>query len=262
MRKIALATTALAFSGAAYAADLPSKAPPMTPAMAPVEPMAPSWTGFYIGGHVGAAWLSSPTMTLSDPNVPVPAALAPLSLSGSSGAGFLGGIQGGYNWQFDSRWVVGAEGDVSWTNVKSSETVGPLLTNGGLTFLSSSLTMSENVNWLASARARLGFLAWPNTLLYATGGVAWENVNYSASVSIPAAPAATSFSKTSTGFVVGGGVEWQAMPHVLLRAECLFYGFDQNQAGSALIPGEVLPVKLGWSDSNVQVVRAGASYKF
>src|SRR5262245_45915053 len=37
----------------ASAADLPRKAPVYTPAPAPV-PF--SWTGFYIGGHVGGAW--------------------------------------------------------------------------------------------------------------------------------------------------------------------------------------------------------------
>ena len=258
MRKVVFVAAALAFTTAAYAADLPRKAP----AMAPIEPM-PSWTGFYIGGHVGAAWLSNPDMTLSDPNTPTPAALAPLSISGGgSDVRFLGGIQGGYNWQFESRWVLGAEADISWTDVETNATVGPLRTNGGLTFANSSLAMSEKVKWLASARARLGFVAWPSTLLYATGGVAWENVDYSASVSIPFSPASSSFSKTNTGFAVGGGVEWQAMPHVLLRAEYLFYGFNQNQTGSALIPGEALPVNFSWSNSNVQVARVAASYKF
>ena len=37
--------SALALAGTAFAADMPVKAPP------PVVVVAPSWTGFYIGGH-------------------------------------------------------------------------------------------------------------------------------------------------------------------------------------------------------------------
>src|SRR3974390_2120684 len=48
----ALGTIALASS--AMAADLPVKAPAPLPA-API----PTWTGFYIGGHVGALWGNS-----------------------------------------------------------------------------------------------------------------------------------------------------------------------------------------------------------
>ena len=260
MRRIAFVAAAAAFAGPVYGADLPVKAP----AMAPVEPVAPSWTGFYIGGDLGAAWRSNSNMTFSDPNTPTVIALAPHSFTGGSDARFLGGVHGGYNWQFDPRWVLGAEADASWTDAKANGAVSPLQTNGGLTFLQpSSLTMSENVRWLASVRGRLGFVAWTNTLLYATGGVAWQNVDYNGAVALPGTPtASTSFSKTNTGFVVGGGVEWQAMPHVLLRAEYLFYGFNQSSTASALLIGETVPVNFGWSSSNIQVVRAGASYKF
>ena len=54
MKKVllgAVSTIALLSAiGAASAADLPSKALPMAP---PVLPVA-SWTGFYIGGNIGA----------------------------------------------------------------------------------------------------------------------------------------------------------------------------------------------------------------
>ncbi len=260
MRKITSLAAIIALAGPAYAADLPLKAP----AMAPVEPIAPSWTGFYIGGHLGAAWPSDSGMTFNDPNTPTVIALAPHSFTSGSDARFLGGVHGGYNWQFDPRWVLGVEADVSWTDVKANATVSPLQTNGGLTFLQpSSLTMSENIRWLASVRGRLGFVAWTNTLLYATGGVAWQNVDYNGAVALPGTPtASTSFSKTNVGFVVGGGLEWQVVSHVMLRAEYLYYGFDQNQRGTAITVAEPAPLNFGWSNSNIQVVRVGASYKF
>src|SRR5579884_2708446 len=50
----ALATTALAVSGGAYAADL---APVRMPLKAPPVVARPfSWTGCYIGGHLGGGW--------------------------------------------------------------------------------------------------------------------------------------------------------------------------------------------------------------
>jgi opacity protein-like surface antigen len=43
-------------SGVAFAADMAIKGQP-----APPSPPAPSWTGFYIGGDIGGAWMSGPT---------------------------------------------------------------------------------------------------------------------------------------------------------------------------------------------------------
>lgn len=242
MRKLLLMSL-LAFTGAAHA-----------------EPIAASWTGFYLGGHLGGAWQSESNKSFSDPNIinRVPT----LAFSGSSDS-FIGGIHGGYNWQFDPSWVAGAEADISWTDLNDSTTVAPLNTLVPI-FPGSSLTMSEKANWLASVRARVGFLVWPDTLIYATGGVAWQNVDYSGVASFPSLPsvASTSFSKTNTGYVVGGGGEWAVLPHVLLRAEYLFYGFNQDQAATAGIPFQPLPYNFGWSSSDVQVARVGASYGF
>ena len=52
MRKFLLATSAaLMMAAPATAADMPVKSRPLPP---PVPVF--SWTGFYIGGHVGGAW--------------------------------------------------------------------------------------------------------------------------------------------------------------------------------------------------------------
>ncbi len=47
-------------------------------------------------------------------------------------SGVLGGVQAGYNWQFNPSWLVGIETDFDWSNVKGSassvgviETVAP-----------------------------------------------------------------------------------------------------------------------------------------
>ena len=53
MRRITLGIVAgMSIASIASAADLPRKAP----VTAPIPPPVFSWTGFYVGGHVGALW--------------------------------------------------------------------------------------------------------------------------------------------------------------------------------------------------------------
>src|SRR5262249_54451845 len=126
----------------AVAADLSRpvyKAPP--PVTVPAQVY--SWTGFYIGGHAGAGWSGD-----NDQSVAVPGAIAPVTLGGNSDAGFVGGGQLGYNWQFAPNWLVGIEGDVSWADISNS---------GAATVPGATVTMSQDLNWLASVRGRLGY---------------------------------------------------------------------------------------------------------
>src|SRR5436190_23299285 len=98
MKRIAFALLAgaalVGLSQGASAADMALKA-------APPPPPAPTWTGFYIGVHAGAAWQSTPAWTANDPNAPGDGFIpVTVPLSGSPGLGGVGGSQGGYNWQF------------------------------------------------------------------------------------------------------------------------------------------------------------------
>src|SRR6202789_1491373 len=97
MKKILLGTVALVALGApvpALAADLPARTAPYTKAPAYAQPIY-NWTGFYIGGHIGGAFAGNN------------------SLSGSDGR-FLGGVQGGADYQFGNNWVIGIEAEYSW----------------------------------------------------------------------------------------------------------------------------------------------------
>src|SRR5580693_1701569 len=96
MKKILLGTVALVALGAtapALAADLaPSPRPgPYTKAPAYVAPIY-NWTGFYIGGHIGGAFAGNDN-----------------SLGNNNGGSFLGGVQGGADYQFATNWVIGVE---------------------------------------------------------------------------------------------------------------------------------------------------------
>jgi outer membrane immunogenic protein len=119
MRKLGLAGLALLASAPAFVADMA-----VAPAPAPVA--YPSWTGFYIGVHAGAAWQNFSSGSINDPN----GANASGPVAGSSALGAVGGLQVGYNWQFAPVWVAGVEGDFSWTSLADQRAQPALGPNG------------------------------------------------------------------------------------------------------------------------------------
>ena len=117
-RLIVLAIAAMLMAtGSAFAADMPVKAPAKAPS--PVS----SWSGFYLGVHVGAGWTKGnlgasyfgPGFVL-DPTV-----------ASSTGRAALGGAQIGYNWMAAPAWLIGVEGDISKTNLDAFLSVAPTL---------------------------------------------------------------------------------------------------------------------------------------
>src|ERR1700730_9657035 len=122
MRTVVVAVIAIAaFATAAHAADLSRafyKAPP------PVMPPAFSWTGCYIGGHVGGGW-GRDTVSIPNPALTTGAAIPPgfsfPSVTGNT-SGVLGGGQVGCNYQFAPNWVIGIEGEGSGTGINGDVT--------------------------------------------------------------------------------------------------------------------------------------------
>jgi outer membrane immunogenic protein len=107
----ALITFVLAASGSAFAADIAVKAPPLAPA--PVY----SWTGWYVGGNLGASFGHATTdfngapITFTAPGLLDTFTGAGFALSDTQyPSGFIGGGQIGYNWQYSPLIVVGLEG--------------------------------------------------------------------------------------------------------------------------------------------------------
>jgi outer membrane immunogenic protein len=223
--------------------------------IAPAAADTITWTGVYVGAHVGGARQSAPDWSYFNPNN---AALFTLTQGGELGA--AGGLHGGYSWQFAPAWLIGIEGDMSWTSLsqtRSVSTIGP----------GSFATMSATDNWLASVRARFGFIAVSNTLLYVTGGAAWVSTAFNGHMTRIISPdtfvADAASIMTRPGWVVGGGVERMIDPHLTARLEYLYYNLDSNVTlAGTIVPGTFLPVTWTWSSYNVQVVQAGLSYKF
>ena len=123
MRALLLSTVAFAtLAGSAFAADLPSrKEAPVYVAPAP----AFSWTGFYIGGDIGAAWAT----TTASPTGSTENNYYGMSNPSLNTSGFMGGGYVGYNYQLNQNFVVGLEGDFQGTTNSKSSTWGYTSTN-------------------------------------------------------------------------------------------------------------------------------------
>jgi len=198
------AIVTVAFGQIASAADLPRKAPAYVP---PPLPPAFTWTGCYIGGHLGGGW--------GDKTVSVPSLLPGVSVT-SDVDGFLGGGQVGCNLQFAGNWVIGIEGEGSAADIKGDVTQ---------TIIGITGTASAKTNWIASATGRLGW-AWDRWLIYGKGGAAWAHDEYS--LSIPVFLEQATASETRTGWTVGGGVEWAFWNNWSMKAEFDYYDFGTS----------------------------------
>ena len=225
MKKFLLGTVALVALGAtapALAADLAAR-PVYTKAPAYVQPIY-NWTGFYIGGHVGGAFSGSN------------------SLEGDSR--FLGGIQGGADYQFGNNWVIGAEVQYSWTGNN----------NGGVT-LPGGVIVNSNSDQLGSVTGRLGYSFGP-TLLYAKGGYAWKD-NNNLTASLAGAPVALIGGSNNDGYTVGAGLEYMFAPNWSAKLEYQYYNFGS----STFLTGPVDIVGTRFTDSE-HTVKAGVNYRF
>jgi len=277
MKKVLLGGVALitlGFVGSAVAADMPLKAP------APV--VVNTWTGFYVGVNFGGGDFKSSTESFSqtpDPALnPFGIVFDPVNGGGVGQWGAQGGVHAGYNWQLTPSWLVGVEGDWEKTNVGLTP-VEVNLTNGGGAIppclgvapappLCHSTMMSQNLEWTASVRGRLGYV-WGSALLYGTGGAAWDSEECSGAVVGPfnTSSIATSYNTTNTGWVAGGGAEFMATANWLVRIEYLHYKFgggnSQTVACTLCAAGAFAgPGNFTWGSTTFDVIRAGLSYKF
>jgi outer membrane immunogenic protein len=194
MKRLLLGAAAWAAVAApAAAADV--SAPRYTKAPVMSAPQAVyDWTGFYIGGHVGGAF--------SGGN----------SLEGANSR-FLGGVQGGFDYQFAPNWVMGLEAQYSWLNSATA----------GLTFPGGVVVNGKN-NQLGSVTGRIGY-TWGPALVYAKGGFAWRD-NNALGVSVAGAPAPfTATGNNKDGYTVGAGLEYMFAPNWSAKAEYQYYNF-------------------------------------
>jgi opacity protein-like surface antigen len=196
----AASALAISFCTFAAAADLTRRPPP---------PLISTWDGFYVGAHLGAVGSSEDISGVStDPS------------------GVLGGLQAGYNHMLSPNWLIGIEGELSWTSASGS-----------------SLDFQSNHHWYDTLDARGGYVmgSW---LFYGKVGGAWMNADYSTPGS------ATSV--TRGGFDIGAGAEYMFAPQWSAKAEYTFLDFGRDN----------LPFSGFTVDTEVHEFKVGVNYHF
>jgi outer membrane immunogenic protein len=288
MRKFVIAATALAFTGAAHAADMPLlQAPPPAPA---------SWTGFYIGINGGGVWGTADTglqiLQRTDDAVSsyfaAGGAVSSVALTnnrnavlnaGANNINYSGGVFGGQvGYLLQQGTIVGGlEAAFDWTGGKGGANVNSVYTGGvgagGTT--GNPFNFNEHVSstWLFTVLGRVGFDlgAW---YPYVTAGLAVSDLKYSNTFTDllpPTGPggSAISINQVKPGVAAGAGLEWRWDNHWSLRGEYLFMEFSDINGLSAVCtnagncaPGT--PTSLFSHNATFQqsVARAFLSYKW
>lgn len=329
--KIALSAVALiASSIGAMAADLPSRteAPaPLPPSALPMfaAPGASDWSGFYVGGALaarrsagkdtlsGASYalpaLGAGNLATNDPSVnPRTSQTNTLGgLAGKSGGNTFGGtLFGGYNIQSGS-FVYGVEADVTYFYDQTKARAGSLGINGvyannqvaanqngdtvsGVGTLG--ITQRSRMNWDGSLRARVGVVAAPSLLVFATGGVALgrseqrtgmngsiafndDNTSLQATHNVAGA---SEKNKIRVGWTLGAGADYKLTETWTMRAEYRYTSFGKSSSsassrascvdgpietrdGCALLPAATASESTRSTDA-FHAVRVGLSYQF
>jgi outer membrane immunogenic protein len=260
MKKIVLATVLVAVgSASALAADLGARTYTKAPMMAaPVN----TWQGFYIGGNVGYGWGNGKTDVTF---LPTEAGFGAANTSlNSDPQGVIGGAQIGYNWQ-TGAFVAGLEADIQGSGIKGDAAKGVLSFPSLAALPGSLLTTREKLSWFGTARGRLGITVAPAFLLYATGGLAYGQVENSANTQFSSGadnfPA--SVSTTRVGWTVGAGGEWMFAPGWSAKFEYLYMDLGKSSAIADDVPLPDPPFQVGYRWHTQQnIARAGVNYHF
>ncbi len=216
-KTIAAATVAalMGVAGAASAADL-YKGGSMKDAPVYVPP--PTWTGFYIGAHVGGAWADIKNHDLND-----------YTYSGAgygwnnTNEGVFGGGTVGYNFQSGS-FVFGVEADFGGAGLTGNWNNGY-----AQTYAAGYLWNKTDASFYADVTGRLGYAAGP-ALFYVKGGWAYLDANMSVGGFDVLGNPWSSKTTGLDGWTIGGGVEYMFAPSWSVKAEYLYFDFGRNNS--------------------------------
>jgi outer membrane immunogenic protein len=188
---------------------------------------AVSWTGLYVGGHVGYGTSSSHWTheSISPYSAICSGCAITVPGEGFSGDDAVAGGQIGYNFQY-GQWVIGPEVSFSGTSFTDTHSISPGAYNQPAT-----TTLSSKIGDTLMVTGRLGFSINDSLLIYGKGGFA--------SADISAAGVDTTFfnysfdtDRRANGWTAGGGVEYRLSDGVSFAVEYAHLDFgDETLTG-------------------------------
>ena len=201
------------------------------------ETKGSNWTGLYAGGHI--AGVNSRTgIRDEDGTIYDSAGLTVFTTSQD----VAGGVHAGYNYQIGSA-VFGVELDYAFTNSGEARL-----------FDSTDHFKSSKINGFGSLRGRIG-LAAGQSLVYVTGGIGYVNGKVSGYDSVPDQIVTY---KNFAALVAGAGTEFKPTDNLAIRAEYLYYGFDEKSDRC----NDCSAADPAFADGTLHTLRIGASYHF
>jgi len=266
MKRFALLLASTAFVTPALAADVVYEEP-----AAPIVELAPAytWTGFYVGGQAGAAFNNESGDARYNPTTGAffPATSFTTGDNGSDDAAFIGGGHVGFDYQINSL-ILGVVADINYVDASttSSYTLGTPVT-GFDTF-----GVSQDINFLVTARGKVGFVPTERLAIYATGGLAYADTDVefvSPGILNATRGFATSVEEDNDdlGYAVGGGVDYLVTQNFSIGLEYLYTDIGETNL-DVRYTNPLLPV--GQSTFNTEsnddldfhTVWAKASFRF
>jgi outer membrane immunogenic protein len=256
--------------GTATADGIVAKAPdPYIYVPPEAVPLTYNWTGFYIGGNIGAA--TTEHKTVHD-HILNPCNFAPFSCglvafptftserfgihsTGLAGGGFIG-AQKQWSWL-----VLGAEAGYLWTDQSGtgvSGLEGGILSNNPSSGVDPT-RVTSNMRDLFLVTGKFGW-NWENILAYFKAGWANGEVDFRTSSSLTGALLTTS-SGRENGWTAGAGIEYALWPHIIVGVEYDYVELNpSNRPQVAVGTGPVgTHIHAGL---DMQSVTARLSYKF
>ena len=195
-----------------------------------------SWTGPYIGAHLGYAWQRSSNTWRS----PGAGFFTPQPDGDIDDNSFVGGGFAGYQKQI-GNFVIGAEADFSFASLKGNDSQFAGLVN------------SLEIESFGTVRARLGW-ASGSSLFFVTGGYAFGQITKGDET------LGASAKHDISGWTIGGGYERQFSRGWRARLEYQYLDF--GKAESYLDFGGGIYYLHRVDDLSIHVLRTGLSYAF
>jgi outer membrane immunogenic protein len=235
MRRFALAAFAAALMGSqAIAADIPAaRMAVKAPAMAPVF----SWTGLYIGAHVGGAWADKDFALTGGP-----------AIGGHTADGIIAGGQIGYNWHMPGTpWVFGIEGQFSWADLSGTHVD------------QRQSRQTTDINFVGTIAGRVGY-ALDRHLFYVKGGWGWVDEDYEDFDTVGPPPAVFGLaSESRSGWMFGLGWEYAFMPNWSAKIEFNYLDLGDKTVTYGGGTGGTFQHDI---EQSLSLVKVGVNYRF
>jgi outer membrane immunogenic protein len=252
IRATALASLFLATPIVAQAADLPAAAPAPAYKAPGYGPPPFLWSGFYIGGNIGAGWSQA---TVNDLAPPVGGGVN--YGNPNSNGFFIGGGQIGANYQI-SAFVIGAEADFDWSANHHNNGPGTAVAGVG------TLQVAASDRWITTLAARFG-VALDHWLIYGKAGGGWVSAsNFTVTNVTTGAAVGISGNSTNSGWLVGGGIEYAITNNWTAKLEYDYLGLRNASytvpagAPASVLPGDTFTA----TGRSVMMLTGGVNYLF